>query len=61
MSLREWGLRDIQWCGRQKVAVAMDGCDFPGVMQSEGKEDPGGSIEHGRLSLSGGRTVLDRD
>jgi hypothetical protein len=50
MSLREWGLRDIQWCGRQKVAVAMDGCDFPGVMQSEGKEDPGGSIEHGRLS-----------
>lgn len=39
----------------------MDGCDFLGVMQSEGKEDLGGSIEYGRFSLSGGRIVLDRD
>lgn len=27
----------------------MDGCDFLGVMQSEGKDDLGGSIEYGRF------------
>lgn len=35
----------IQWCGGQKVARG--GCDFPGVGQSEGKEDPGGSMGMG--------------
>lgn len=38
------------------MAVTIGGCDFPGVVQSEGEDDLGGSLWSGQtLSMGGGR------